>query len=255
MLASLLLRRGLPLVCIIGVFSILQAFLGSETSIRDVLSGGSSTCDSSFDESWYAIPIYSFGVFYMFLGLAIICDDYFVGSLEAISEALSLSEDVAGATFMAAGSSAPELFTSIMAVFGTENDVGVGTIVGSAVFNILLIIGVSAAVAGPIMVLDWRPLVRDSLYYLFSILLLARFFGDDVVEFWEACCLLGAYVGYILLMVINGKIFKLCEPKKEEEEVVEPTPEPNDAMRRRVTFKVCYFRPEGLLRFKGHFTP
>ena len=50
-------------------------------------------------------------------------------SLEAISEKLDLSEDVAGATFMAAGSSAPELFTSVAGV-GVGSDVGVGTIVG-----------------------------------------------------------------------------------------------------------------------------
>ena len=50
-------------------------------------------------------------------------------SLEAISEKLDLSEDVAGATFMAAGSSAPELFTSVAGVT-SDSDVGVGTIVG-----------------------------------------------------------------------------------------------------------------------------
>ena len=50
----------------------------------------------------------------MFAGLAIVCDDYFESSLEAICESLDLKEDVAGATFMAAGGSAPELFTSIM---------------------------------------------------------------------------------------------------------------------------------------------
>ena len=67
--------------------------------------------------------------FFLCIGLAIICDDFFVPSLEAISERLDLSEDVAGATFMAAGSSAPELFTS-MASVGVTSDVGVGTIVG-----------------------------------------------------------------------------------------------------------------------------
>ena len=61
--------------------------------------------------------------------LAIVCDDFFVPSLELISEKLQLSEDVAGATFMAAGSSAPELFTSVAGV-AVETDVGVGTIVG-----------------------------------------------------------------------------------------------------------------------------
>ncbi|KAK7815794.1 hypothetical protein U0070_025254 [Myodes glareolus] len=85
---------------------------------------------------------------YMFYALAIVCDDFFVPSLEKICERLHLSEDVAGATFMAAGSSAPELFTSVIGVFITKGDVGVGTIVGSAVFNILCIIGVCGLFAG-----------------------------------------------------------------------------------------------------------
>uniref|UniRef100_A0A8C5FUH9 Solute carrier family 24 member 4b n=1 Tax=Gadus morhua TaxID=8049 RepID=A0A8C5FUH9_GADMO len=88
----------------------------------------------------------------MFLALAIICDDYFVTSLEKICEKLDLSEDVAGATFMAAGSSAPELFASVIGVFITHGDVGVGTIVGSAVFNILCIIGVCGIFAGQVCV-------------------------------------------------------------------------------------------------------
>lgn len=50
----------------------------------------------------------------MFAGIAIVCDDYFVPALELIVEKLGLSDDVAGATFMAAGSSAPELFTSVI---------------------------------------------------------------------------------------------------------------------------------------------
>lgn len=50
---------------------------------------------------------------------------------------LNLSEDVAAATFMATATSIPELFTNIIATFITESDLGVGTIVGSAVFNVL----------------------------------------------------------------------------------------------------------------------
>ena len=65
----------------------------------------------------------------VFTALAIVCDDFFVPSLEIISDKLNLSEDVAGATFMAGGSSAPELFSSIAAV-AVESDVGVGTIIG-----------------------------------------------------------------------------------------------------------------------------
>uniref|UniRef100_A0A3Q3B4X3 Sodium/calcium exchanger membrane region domain-containing protein n=1 Tax=Kryptolebias marmoratus TaxID=37003 RepID=A0A3Q3B4X3_KRYMA len=86
----------------------------------------------------------------MFHALAIVCDVYFVPSLEKVSENLHLSQDVAGATFMAAGSSAPELFTSLIGVFITKGDVGVGTIVGSAVFNILVIIGLCGIFAGQV---------------------------------------------------------------------------------------------------------
>ena len=51
--------------------------------------------------------LYIIGVLYMFLALAIVCDEYFVPILEIISDKLGLSDDVAGATLMAAGGSAP----------------------------------------------------------------------------------------------------------------------------------------------------
>ena len=98
-------------------------------------------CDSFLNTHYMflAVAMLIWGIFYMFWGLAIVCDDYFVTSLEDISEALNLSPDVAGATFMAAGSSAPELFTSLMGVF-QRGDLGFSTIVGSAVFNILFVL-------------------------------------------------------------------------------------------------------------------
>lgn len=52
--------------------------------------------------------------FYMFWAIAIVCDDYFVPCLEIICEKMDLQSDVAGATFMALGSSAPELFASVI---------------------------------------------------------------------------------------------------------------------------------------------
>ena len=59
-------------------------------------------CDSYLvlNYNYVAMALLIWGIFYMFWGLAIVCDDYFVTSLEDISEALHLSSDVAGATFM-----------------------------------------------------------------------------------------------------------------------------------------------------------
>uniref|UniRef100_A0A8C8HC52 Sodium/calcium exchanger membrane region domain-containing protein n=1 Tax=Oncorhynchus tshawytscha TaxID=74940 RepID=A0A8C8HC52_ONCTS len=127
---------------------------------------------SNYERKSGAVLLHIVAALYMFLALAIICDDYFVPSLEKICEKLDLSEDVAGATFMAAGSSAPELFASVIGVFITHGDVGVGTIVGSAVFNILCIIGVCGIFAGQVVVLGWWSVFRDSFYYVLSILAL-----------------------------------------------------------------------------------
>ncbi|MEO1163738.1 MAG: sodium:calcium antiporter, partial [Chloroflexota bacterium] len=64
--------------------------------------------------------------------LAIITEEFFVISLDAVSQRFSIPSDVAGASLMAIGSSAPELFIALIAVFtgGDHADVGIGTIVG-----------------------------------------------------------------------------------------------------------------------------
>jgi len=57
-----------------------------------------------------AVVLHCIGLFYMFIAIALVCDECFVPALEVITEVLDLSPDVAGATFMAAGGSAPEFF-------------------------------------------------------------------------------------------------------------------------------------------------
>ncbi|XP_016000945.2 sodium/potassium/calcium exchanger 4 isoform X2 [Rousettus aegyptiacus] len=153
-----------------------------------------------------AVLLHILGALYMFYALAIVCDDFFVPSLEKICEKLHLSEDVAGATFMAAGSSTPELFASVIGVFITHGDVGVGTIVGSAVFNILCIIGVCGLFAGQVVRLTWWAVCRDSVYYTLSVIVLIAFIYDEEIVWWEGLVLIILYVFYILIMKYNVKM-------------------------------------------------
>ncbi|KAF3842446.1 hypothetical protein F7725_024397 [Dissostichus mawsoni] len=150
-----------------------------------------------------AVGLHVLCAVYMFYALALVCDDYFVPCLEKLCERLQLSEDVAGATFMAAGSSAPELFTSVIGVFITKGDVGVGTIVGSAVFNILCIIGA-------IHLTRW-PLIRDSTYYTLSITALIVFIYDEKIVWWEALTLVLMYFVYIFIMKMNSYVVRFLE--------------------------------------------
>ncbi|XP_051951264.1 sodium/potassium/calcium exchanger 4-like [Xyrauchen texanus] len=156
-----------------------------------------------------AVLLHIIATLYMFLALAIVCDDYFVMSLEKICEKLNLSEDVAGATFMAAGSSAPELFASVIGVFITHGDVGVGTIVGSAVFNILCIIGVCGIFAGQVVYLTRWAVFRDSFFYILSVIALIVFIYDEKIVWWESLILVLMYAVYILIMKFNTSIQKV----------------------------------------------
>ena len=89
------------------------------------------------DKKSGAIALHLICAFYVFSGLAIISDSYFEPALSGISEGMQLAPDVAAATFMALGGSAPEFATAVVGTFVARNDIGIGTIIGSAVFNAL----------------------------------------------------------------------------------------------------------------------
>lgn len=166
---------------------------------------------------WLAV-FYAIGVIYMFLALAIVCDEFFVPALEEISSDhhLNLSMDVAGATLMAAGGSAPELFTSFVGTF-QQSDIGIGTIVGSAVFNVLFVIGCCSMMSKEVLTLTWWPLFRDSVYYTIGLLVLSILVGvvgEGTVVWWEALILLLMYVGYVLLMWYNRRLYKKLTGKE-----------------------------------------
>ena len=143
---------------------------------------------------------------YILLAMSIVCEDYFVASLTAIGIRFQLSDDVNGATLMAAGSSMPEVFSSLMALLSTttDNSLGMATVSGSSVYNILVIIGWSA-IAGKDIMLDWKPLVRDSVFYFITIIYLIGTFSATTSDF-PASDPLGECTGCITLRFWNGAI-------------------------------------------------
>lgn len=143
---------------------------------------------------------------YCFWLLAIICDDYFVPSIGLLCIKLDMKEDVAAATFMAAATSSPELFINCVGTFVTTNDLGIGTIVGSAVFNILAVPACCGLFGGQIVDLDWYPISRDSLIYGCTVLVLISVLYDGKVMWYEAFILVSAYVFYTCLMYFNDSI-------------------------------------------------
>uniref|UniRef100_A0A8L8K2A5 Na_Ca_ex domain-containing protein n=1 Tax=Heligmosomoides polygyrus TaxID=6339 RepID=A0A8L8K2A5_HELPZ len=153
-----------------------------------------------------AIILHLGGLVYMFVALAVVCDEFFVPSLSVLIEVFDISEDVAGATFMAAGGSAPEFFTSVFGVFVAQNNVGIGTIVGSATFNILCVLAFCTLFSREVLHLTWWPLFRDMTFYIIALLFLVIFFADERISWHEALTMFLIYIIYGIFMKYNSQL-------------------------------------------------
>ncbi len=152
------------------------------------------------------VIIYILALLVCFILLARIVDQFFIHSLDQISKDLKLSSDAAGATLMAVGSSAPELFVALFAIFkpGEHEAIGVGSIVGSAIFNLLVIVGASAIVRKA--KLTWQPVIRDLIFYTISVSLLLLFIWDGSFSLPEAGILLIIYIFYVVAAIYWKKL-------------------------------------------------
>lgn len=153
---------------------------------------------------------------YLCATLAVVCDQYFVPSLEKISEYMRIPTDVAGATFMAIGTSSPELYSALIGSFITEGDIGIGTIVGSAVFNILGVTSVTGLILWRTeATVDWYPISRDCLMYVLSVISLVVIIRDNFVIWLESVFLFILFGVYITIMYFNTECESWCSNKMD----------------------------------------
>jgi len=182
-------------------------------SLLTVLFG---PCDSKACSSWdrsctIGFVLCALLMAWAFKNLKVISDVYFVPSTIQLAKRLGLSNDVAGATLLAFGSSAPEFCTNVVATFFIVNECGVGDIIGSAIHNILLVVGVSGIFATRALNLWWYPLSRDCMFYAVSILELTVFLWDEHITIMEALVMVLTYVAYCAWMMWNNSIYtKIC---------------------------------------------
>ncbi|MGB2728572.1 MAG: calcium/sodium antiporter [Halobacteriota archaeon] len=136
----------------------------------------------------------------------------FVSGLGSLAKRFNVPESVVGASVAAIVSSAPEMGASVFSIVEEHPDIGIGTIVGSAIFNISLLLAFSLWVRK--CVLDEKVLKRDGAYYLFVVIVTIVTIMDGVLTRWEALTWFLLYVIYFIWLfkdAINGKFV----PKEE----------------------------------------
>lgn len=123
--------------------------------------------------------------------------DYFCASLTLAVDALQLSPNVAGVTFLAVGNAACDVIASIAAFATNSPKVGIGTTLGAGVFVSCAVIGVVTFVAD--VRLARRSFVRDVLFFIFSVLYLLVVAADGFISIGEAWGFVVIYVVFVIV--------------------------------------------------------
>lgn len=139
------------------------------------------------------------------LALLVIGSRWLVTASVATAEMLGVSQLVIGLTIVAAGTSLPEVATSILAALRGERDIAVGNVVGSNVFNLLAVLGVGSVVAP-----SGIPVTPGALTFDIPVMIavatacLPVFFVGYRIERWEGLLFLAYYVAYLAYLILTA---------------------------------------------------
>ncbi len=154
---------GVLLIVGLGVFTA-YTFLGAKKT-KDQNAAPSSNSKKLLFRSGFLIAI---GIGLLYGGAILTVDNAVI-----LAESFGISERIIGLTVIAIGTSLPELITSILAIRKGHSDIGVGNIIGSNIYNILMIMGVSSVIAGVVVVpqvfVDYGIMIAFSLSILIAI--------------------------------------------------------------------------------------
>lgn len=135
------------------------------------------------------------------LAMLVVGSNLFVDAASSVALSMGISEGVVGLTVVAGGTSLPELATSVVAARKGQSAIAIGNVIGSNVFNILMILGLTATIS-PLQIegittLDMAVmLVSVALVWLFS-------FTKFTVERWEGAMLVIGYLAYLSWLIIS----------------------------------------------------
>lgn len=146
--------------------------------------------------AWRSILYLSIG-----LGALVWGGDKFVDGASGVARGIGISEGIIGLTIVAAGTSLPELATSVVAAVKGSTGLAVGNVIGSNILNVLLVLGVSSTISplpfGNIGNFDLLTLLGASLlFYLFGWCIKER-----TITRFEGTVMAAAYIAYIALMI------------------------------------------------------
>ena len=147
------------------------------------------------------------------VGLLVAGAQMLVTGATDIATALGISELIVGLTIVAIGTSLPELATSVIAALRGERDMAVGNLVGSNIFNIGAVLGLTAVVSPAGIGVDRAAIVFDMpVMVAAALVLLPLAFTGQIIARWEGFLLVGLYVAYVVYLVLAASQHDVLDP-------------------------------------------
>ena len=152
--------------------------------------------DETSKSNWKNILLVLWGLVGLVIG-----SNVFVDHASSLAYALGISEGVVGLTVVAGGTSLPELATSVVAARKGQSAIAIGNVIGSNVFNILFILGLTATIS-PLQIEGITTI--DMAVMLVSIVMVWLFSRTRyTVERWEGAMLVLGYLAYLIWLIMN----------------------------------------------------
>lgn len=148
------------------------------------------------------------------LGLLVLGSDWLVQAAIAMAKALGVSDLVIGLTIVAAGTSMPEVATSVMAAIKGERDIAVGNVVGSNTFNILGCLGVAGLASGSSGLGVPAALMAFDMWVMLAVALacLPVFLTGREIARWEGGVFLAYYAAYVVWLILQAQQHAALQP-------------------------------------------
>ncbi len=150
--------------------------------------------------------------------------DFFVDGSSNIARLLKIPSLIIGLTLVSMGTSAPELSVSITSALAKQNALSFGNVIGSNIFNILMVIGIAVVISPMMVSKDIQRKDLPILIFVYALLILFGFvISPLILEFYESIILVAVFILYIIYLIIRSfKEKKLDEEKENEEETKSP---------------------------------
>jgi len=195
------------ILAVLGVAYTAFLIVQSRTQVKADQSEYEQELKAAAQGSWDSKLPVQLALIVVGLGLLVLGSEWLVGSAVVFAKALGVSDVVIALTIVSAGTSMPEVATSIAAALKGERDIAVGNVVGSCTFNIFACLGISSLVAAPVGLQVAPSLLAFDMWVMLAVAFacLPIFLTGREIARWEGGVFLAYYTAYVVYLILDAQ--------------------------------------------------